>query len=183
MARTRTIHDAIEADRFVGICVPDCLQRFGKAELSGLSSGRRPTDAGACRGAIAGSDTAKPRRVEGCLKCHNKIEPMHRYNARGDVFDKLYGRQRRAGVDLHGVSRRQSGGDDARGRARSAEVSKGMGLQEWRMLEPESRADEHAARKGEPRVCPLRQSRRFSRRRARRAANVTRTRTTMRRAA
>ena len=27
--------------------------------------------------------------MEGCLKCHNNIEPMHRYNARGDVFDKL----------------------------------------------------------------------------------------------
>lgn len=28
-------------------------------------------------------------RAEGCLNCHNKIEPMHRYNARGDVFDEL----------------------------------------------------------------------------------------------
>jgi hypothetical protein len=28
-------------------------------------------------------------QLEGCLKCHNNIEPMHRYNARGDVFDKL----------------------------------------------------------------------------------------------
>lgn len=28
-------------------------------------------------------------KLEGCLKCHNNIEPMHRYNARGDVFDKL----------------------------------------------------------------------------------------------
>ena len=27
--------------------------------------------------------------AEGCLKCHNNIEPMHRYNAKGDVLDKL----------------------------------------------------------------------------------------------
>ena len=35
--------------------------------------------------------TAKPEgpKHEGCVKCHNNIEPMHRYNARGDVFDKL----------------------------------------------------------------------------------------------
>jgi hypothetical protein len=26
---------------------------------------------------------------ESCLKCHNNIEPMHRYNSRGDVLDKL----------------------------------------------------------------------------------------------
>lgn len=28
-------------------------------------------------------------QVEGCVKCHNNIEPMHRYNNRGDVFDKI----------------------------------------------------------------------------------------------
>jgi hypothetical protein len=27
--------------------------------------------------------------VEGCLKCHNNIEPMHRYNSKGDVLDAL----------------------------------------------------------------------------------------------
>lgn len=27
--------------------------------------------------------------MEGCLKCHNNIEPMHRYNNRGDVLEKL----------------------------------------------------------------------------------------------
>jgi hypothetical protein len=27
--------------------------------------------------------------VEGCVKCHNNIEPMHRYNNRNDVFEKL----------------------------------------------------------------------------------------------
>ncbi len=27
--------------------------------------------------------------AEGCLKCHNNIEPMHRFNARGDALDKL----------------------------------------------------------------------------------------------
>ncbi len=28
-------------------------------------------------------------QLEGCVKCHNNIEPMHRYNNRGDVFDKI----------------------------------------------------------------------------------------------
>src|SRR5437016_2758596 len=26
---------------------------------------------------------------EGCVKCHNNIEPMHRYNSSGDVFEKI----------------------------------------------------------------------------------------------
>ncbi|CAN5633213.1 hypothetical protein BH10ACI3_BH10ACI3_13930 [soil metagenome] len=47
--------------------------------------------------AVAASATPPPAtaatpegpRPEGCLKCHNNIEPMHRYNARGDVLDKL----------------------------------------------------------------------------------------------
>jgi hypothetical protein len=37
--------------------------------------------------------------VEGCLKCHNNIEPMHRYNARGEVFEQLD-----AGKDALGLS-------------------------------------------------------------------------------
>lgn len=28
-------------------------------------------------------------KLEGCVKCHNNIEPMHRYNAKGDVLDTL----------------------------------------------------------------------------------------------
>ena len=32
---------------------------------------------------------ADDAKTEGCVKCHNNIEPMHRYNAKGDVFDKL----------------------------------------------------------------------------------------------
>ncbi len=28
-------------------------------------------------------------QMEGCLKCHNNIEPMHKYNSRGDVYDAL----------------------------------------------------------------------------------------------
>ncbi len=27
--------------------------------------------------------------LEGCIKCHGKTEPMHRYNNRGEVFDEL----------------------------------------------------------------------------------------------
>ncbi|HEY2846409.1 MAG TPA: hypothetical protein VGI80_01245, partial [Pyrinomonadaceae bacterium] len=32
---------------------------------------------------------AKVPQTEGCVKCHNNIEPMHRYNASGDIYDKL----------------------------------------------------------------------------------------------
>src|SRR3954468_18015218 len=35
---------------------------------------------------MAAADDAK---VEGCVKCHNNIEPMHRFNAKGDVFEKI----------------------------------------------------------------------------------------------
>ena len=38
-------------------------------------------------------------KQEGCTKCHNNIEPMHRYNATGDVFDKLVD-----GRDAQGLS-------------------------------------------------------------------------------
>ncbi len=37
--------------------------------------------------------------AEGCLKCHNNIEPMHRYNASGDVFYEL-----KEGRDAQGLS-------------------------------------------------------------------------------
>ncbi|PYT01706.1 MAG: hypothetical protein DMF63_02345 [Acidobacteria bacterium] len=47
----------------------------------------------------AASPTAAEPPMEGCLKCHNNIEPMHRYNARGDVFDTLDG-----GKDAQGLS-------------------------------------------------------------------------------
>ncbi len=33
--------------------------------------------------------TADEPKIEGCAKCHDNIEPMHRYNNKGDVFDKL----------------------------------------------------------------------------------------------
>ncbi|MGB7069158.1 MAG: hypothetical protein WBD22_06660 [Pyrinomonadaceae bacterium] len=39
--------------------------------------------------AIPETEKAVALEPEGCLKCHNNIEPMHRYNARGDVFDKI----------------------------------------------------------------------------------------------
>src|SRR5215204_6409330 len=44
-------------------------------------------------------ETAKAAPTEGCLKCHTKIEPMHRYNARGEVFDELF-----EGKDAQGLS-------------------------------------------------------------------------------
>ena len=40
---------------------------------------------------VAATQAAAPQAppVEGCLKCHNNVEPMHRYNARGDALDTL----------------------------------------------------------------------------------------------
>ena len=32
---------------------------------------------------------ADDAQMEGCLKCHNNIEPMHRFNSKGDVLDAL----------------------------------------------------------------------------------------------
>ncbi|MEO8648658.1 MAG: hypothetical protein ABI539_05785, partial [Acidobacteriota bacterium] len=49
--------------------------------------------------AVAAPAVPREPPMEGCLKCHNNIEPMHRYNARGDVFDKLD-----AGKDAQGLS-------------------------------------------------------------------------------
>lgn len=39
-------------------------------------------------------------KVEGCVTCHNNIEPMHRYNASGDVFEKID----TAGKDAQGLT-------------------------------------------------------------------------------
>ena len=102
-------------------------------------------------------------KVEGCLKCHGQYRadaPLQRDAA---MFWTARRRQRRSGPDLHRVSRRQSGSDDAKRRSRSAPVSKRVGMQERRLLEPQSGAHEHADRKGKQRLCPLCKSRRFSR--------------------
>jgi len=43
-------------------------------------------------GPVAAPKTTTPAnqpQVEGCVKCHNNIEPMHRYNSSGDVFEKI----------------------------------------------------------------------------------------------
>ncbi|MBP9663404.1 MAG: hypothetical protein KBD94_02195 [Pyrinomonadaceae bacterium] len=39
--------------------------------------------------AVPASLPQQEAQLEGCVKCHNNIEPMHRYNNRGDVFDKV----------------------------------------------------------------------------------------------
>ncbi len=46
------------------------------------------------------SPSADDPKVEGCVKCHNNIEPMHRYNAKGDVFEKID----EGGKDAQGLS-------------------------------------------------------------------------------
>jgi len=48
-------------------------------------------------GAVA--TTPEPPRLEGCIKCHNNIEPMHKFTATGDVYDKLVD-----GKDAQGMS-------------------------------------------------------------------------------
>ncbi|MCY7375308.1 MAG: hypothetical protein LH472_04970, partial [Pyrinomonadaceae bacterium] len=35
------------------------------------------------------SKTEDAEPVEGCLKCHGSTEPMHKFNSKGDVFEKL----------------------------------------------------------------------------------------------
>ncbi|MFM9904694.1 MAG: hypothetical protein ACKVQJ_09010 [Pyrinomonadaceae bacterium] len=40
-------------------------------------------------GPVASAPNPDGPKMEGCATCHKNIEPMHRYNARGDVFDKL----------------------------------------------------------------------------------------------
>lgn len=62
-----------------------------KAEMSNEREQAKPaataTPAEAAEAPKPAESPAAP--VEGCLKCHGNIEPMHRYNNRGDVFDKL----------------------------------------------------------------------------------------------
>ncbi len=48
---------------------------------------------------LAVSEQQKDVPMEGCMKCHNNIEPMHKYNATGDVFDVL-----KEGKDAQGLS-------------------------------------------------------------------------------
>ncbi len=46
-------------------------------------------------------DPARPPDTpsEGCVKCHNNIEPMHKYNSSGDVFDTI-----KDGKDAQGLT-------------------------------------------------------------------------------
>jgi len=53
-----------------------------------------PTNANTAAPAVAApapaaAATPAAPSVEGCVKCHNNVEPMHRYNNRGDVYDTL----------------------------------------------------------------------------------------------
>ncbi len=47
-----------------------------------------PAPAAASTPAAAALQPAAPP-LEGCIKCHGNIEPMHRYNNQGDVFEKV----------------------------------------------------------------------------------------------
>jgi|CXWL01.1.fsa_nt_gi hypothetical protein len=66
----------------------------------------------------AAEPTVQQVQVEGCVKCHNNIEPMHRYNATGDVFDKLVD-----GKDAQGLTCTAChGGNPAAATAKDAHV-------------------------------------------------------------
>ncbi len=54
-------------------------------------SAQQPTPTAAANSAptaAATPDTAAPQ-MEGCLKCHNNIEPMHRYSSTGEVYETI----------------------------------------------------------------------------------------------
>lgn len=77
---------------FAGILALAAAGRLDlKAEMSGRQNEPVPaataTPASTAEAPMPSETPAAP--VEGCLKCHGNIEPMHRYNNRGDVFDKL----------------------------------------------------------------------------------------------
>ncbi len=49
---------------------------------------------------VAVEPKADDAKIEGCAVCHKNIEPMHRYNAKGDVFDTVD----ETGHDAQGLS-------------------------------------------------------------------------------
>jgi hypothetical protein len=71
------------------------------AEQARAQAGPTPTPSATPVASQLPAETPAPAvaQTEGCLKCHNKIEPMHRYNARGEVFDELF-----EGKDAQGLS-------------------------------------------------------------------------------
>lgn len=59
------------------------------AEVSAPSAVVRQVDESSHQSKTTTVATESDVKLEGCMTCHNNIEPMHRYNARGDVFEKL----------------------------------------------------------------------------------------------
>lgn len=82
---------------FAGLLAVSGIWRLEtKAELSPRQAAAQPAPAAtatpeeaAAAPTPASAAEAPAAPLEGCLKCHGNIEPMHRYNNRGDVFDKL----------------------------------------------------------------------------------------------
>src|SRR6476660_281793 len=81
---------------FVFLClVAGAFWRSGATAESVVHQAPTPTPAAAKPAAekpaapAAAKPVAKEPQIEGCVKCHNNIEPMHRYNSSGDVFEKI----------------------------------------------------------------------------------------------
>jgi len=58
---------------------------FGERHVGAQSATPTPAPAPP----VAAAPTPEPAKLEGCVKCHNNIEPMHKYNSRGDVYDTI----------------------------------------------------------------------------------------------
>ena len=66
-------------------------QRTTSAEVHGKQGAAplSPTEETSDRTVMGAAMPAPESKVEGCVTCHNNIEPMHRYKATGDVLDKI----------------------------------------------------------------------------------------------
>ena len=80
--------------KLIVLCVFACLlaAAFWKAEPRAMMQDAPPANTvarPAPETPAAPAPAVAAPKVEGCVQCHNNIEPMHRYNNRGDVFDTI----------------------------------------------------------------------------------------------
>ena len=69
--------------------VDQFAERTANAQVTPPPANTSATPAAAPAPTVAPAAQPEAPKVEGCLKCHGNIEPMHRYNATGDALDKL----------------------------------------------------------------------------------------------
>ena len=72
------------------------------------------------------SKTEETEPIEGCIKCHGNTEPMHRYNSKGDVFEKL-----EKGRDAMGLSCTSCHGGNPAAETQAAAHVKPKFPEEW----------------------------------------------------